>query len=337
MPKSVTEITYSSIFKVIIVLVSLFFIYLIREVIALLFVSIIFASVFDPWVDWLQKYKFPRAVSILMIYIILIALLGLIIVLMVPPIAEQIAQMAKNFPTYYEKIATGFSSITSNEYAPTLPDALQTLSSTLGQTTKSVFDTMAGVFGGVVSFFLVLVITFYLTVEEKMLKKTISFITPIGKKKYIADLINRMQLKMGLWLRGQLVLMLIIGIVTYIVLTILGVKYALLLAFIAGLLEIIPFVGPWLSAVPAVIVAASDSWFKVVLVLVAYVLIQQAEGNFIVPKVMQKAVGLNPIITITAIMIGSRLGGVVGALLAVPVAAAIGVYLSDIIPHHKED
>jgi len=337
MPKSITDITYSSIFKVIIVLVSLFFLYLIREVVALLFVAIILASVFDPWVDWLQKYKFPRGISLLMISIVMIALLGLIIVLMLPPVAEQVAQLGKNFPTYYEKLTSGFSSITSNDYAPTLPDALQTLSATLGQTTKSVFATMAGIFGGVVSFFMVLVITFYLTVEEKMLKKTINFITPVGKKKYIADLIDRMQLKMGMWLRGQLSLMLIVGILTYIFLTILGVKYALLLAFIAGALEIIPFVGPLLSAIPAIIVGFSDSVSKVFLIIIVYVAIQQLENNIIVPKVMQKAVGLNPIIVITAIMIGSRLGGVVGALLAVPVAAAIGVYLSDILPKQIQE
>ncbi len=336
MPKNITEITYSSIFKVIIVLVSLFFLYLIREVVALLFVAIILASVFDPWVDWLQKYKFPRAVSILMIYVVFIALLGLVIVLMVPPIAEQVGQLAKNFPAYYEKISSGFTRITPADYQPTLPDALQTLSQSLGQTTKSVFNTMASIFGGVISFLLVLVITFYLTVEEKMLKKTINFITPNGHKKYVADLINRMQLKMGMWLRGQLVLMLVIGILTYICLIILGVKYALLLAFIAAVLEIVPFIGPILSAVPAIVVAAADSWLKVILVVVVYILIQQAEGNLIVPKVMQKAVGLNPIITIVAILIGMKLGGVVGALIAVPVAAAIGVYLSDIIPRKNE-
>ena len=337
MSKNITEITYSSIFKVIIVLASLFFLYLIREVVALLFVAIILASVFDPWVDWLQKYKFPRALSILMIYIIVIALLSLIIVLMVPPIAEQLAQIAKNFPIYYAKLTTGFANITSNDYTPTLPDALQTLSTTLGQTTKSVFATMAGVFGGIVSFFVVLVITFYLTVEEKMLKKTINFITPLGQKKYISDLINRMQLKMGLWLRGQLALMLIVGFLTYLGLIIMGVKYALLLAFIAGVLEIIPFVGPLLAAIPAIIVGFSDSISKVLFIIIWYIIVQQLENHIIVPKVMQKAVGLNPIIVITAIMIGGKLGGVVGALLAVPVAAAIGVYLSDILPKQVQE
>ena len=337
MPHQNFTLSYTSIIRVIIVLASLFFIYLIREVVALLFVAVILASVFDPWVDWLQKYKFPRGVSILIIYVVLIAILSLVIVLMVPPIAEQIAQLAKNFPMYYEKLSLGFSNLTESEYQPTLPDALQTISSSLGQTTKSVFDTLTGIFGGILSFLVVLVITFYLTVEEKMLKKTINYLTPHKHRKYISDLVNRMQIKMGMWLRGQLVLMLIVGILTYIGLTILGVKYALLLSFIAAILEVIPFVGPWLSAIPAVIVGFSDSPFKVVLILVLYFVVQQLENNIIVPKVMQKAVGLNPIIVITAIMIGGKLGGIIGALLAVPVAAAIGVYLSDIMPKHVTD
>lgn len=330
-------ISYTSIIRVIVVLVALFFLYLIREVVALLFIAIVLASVFDPWVDWFQKYKIPRAVSILTIYVILIALIGLVIVLMVPPIAEQIGQLARNFPLYYDRLVGFFSGLTNNNYHPTLPQTLQTISTSLGQTTQSVFSTLTGIFGGVVSFVLVLVITFYLTVEEQIVKKTINFFVPQQRRKYVGDLINRMQTKMGMWLRGQLVLMLVIGVVTYIGLTILGVKYALILAVIAGILEIIPYIGPWLSGIPAVIVGFSDSLWKVILIVVLYLVIQQLENSLIVPKVMQKAVGLNPIIVIVALMIGGKLGGVIGTLLAVPVAAAIGVYLNDIIPKPTEE
>ncbi|MFC1622631.1 AI-2E family transporter [Patescibacteria group bacterium] len=337
MPQQQITISYTSIIRVIIVLIALFFLYLIREVVALLFVAVILASVFDPWVDWLQKYKIPRSISILTIYIILIALLSLIIVLMVPPIAEQVGQLARNFPIYYEKIVSGFSNSPEGVQQMTLPETLQTLSASLGQTTKSVFSTLTGIFGGLASFLVVLVITFYLTVEENMIKRTINYLVPRTKRKYIVDLIDRMQLKMGLWLRGQLALMIVVGILTYIGLTILGVKYALLLALIAGLLEVIPFVGPWLSGIPAVIVGFSDSLLKVVLIIGLYFVVQQLENSIIVPKVMQKAVGLNPIIVITAIMIGGKLGGVVGALLAVPVAAAIGVYISDIMPRYARE
>jgi predicted PurR-regulated permease PerM len=313
-------------------LVSIFFIFLIREIVAILFVAVILASAFDPWVDWLHKYKIPRSLSILMIYVILIGILSLIVVLMIPPITEQIGQLAKNLPIYYNKAAFEVAKIFDGGEYPNLPDTLTSLSSNLSETTKGVFSTITGIFGGLFSFLTVLVIVFYITVEEAELKKNIYYLISVDKRKYVSDLIERMQYKMGMWLRGQLALMLFVGILTYIGLTILGVKYALLLAIIAGILEIVPFIGPWLSAVPAILIGFSDSPFKVILIATLYLIVQQLENNIIVPKVMQKAVGLNPIIVITAVLIGAKLGGIVGALLAVPVAAGIGVYLSDIIP-----
>jgi predicted PurR-regulated permease PerM len=262
--------------------------------------------------------------------------------MMIPPITEQIGQVVNNFPNYYERISVGVHQLqdktlegataTGND---SVVSALETLSLTLAQTTKSIFVTITSIFGGLISLLLVLVITFYLTVEEDALKKFVKYIVPAKHRTYTMDLIERMQIKIGLWLRGQLLLSVIVGILTYIGLSILGVKYALLLAIVAAIFEIIPYLGPWLAAIPAVLVSFSDSLVKVVLVIVLYIIIQQLENNLIVPKLMQKMVGLNPIIVIMAILIGIKLGGVVGGLLGVPVAAAISVYLYDVIKDRK--
>ncbi len=332
-------LTYTSILRVLLVFVAVYFIYLIRDVLALLFVSIIFASAVDPWVDWLEKFKFPRAVSILLIYLVLLAIFSLVIVLMIPPVTEQIGQIINNLPAYYEKISIGLHSLQSRGLAnnsfvsgnESVVSALRAVSLTLAQTTRSVFVTITSIFGGLFSLLVVLVITFYLTVEESALKQTIKIITPPRQRAYLMDLIERIQLKIGLWLRGQLLLSLVIGVMTYIGLTILGLKYALLLALVAGILEVVPYIGPWLSGVPAVLVAFSDSLVKVLLVIGLYILVQQVENHLIVPKLMQKVVGLNPIIVIVAILIGIKIGGVVGGLLGVPVAASVNVYLSDIL------
>jgi len=339
-----TQITlsYNSIFRVVWVLVLLFFVYIIRDALALLFVSIIFAAAVDPWVDWLQIKKIPRAVSVLFIYLVLLAVLSLVIVMMIPPITEQIGQLVSSFPQYYEKISIGINSLKdqASDSATAIGNnsivtALQSLTQTLAQTTKSIFVTITGIFGGFMSLLVVLVMTFYLVVEENALKKFVKFVTPYKYRSYTMSLIERMELKIGLWLRGQLVLCLVVGILVYFLLLIFGVKYALLLALIAGILEIIPYLGPWLSAIPAVIVASSDSFIKVIIVIAIYLFVQQIENSIIVPRVMHKIVGLNPIIVIMSILIGVKLGGVVGGLLGVPVAAAISVYFSDIMKEKK--
>ena len=336
MSQSNVTISYSSIIRVVVVLAVLFLLYILREVIALVFIAIILAAAFDPWVDWFQKYKIPRSVSILTIYIIIIGILALVIVLMVPPISEQFSQLGKNLPIYYEKLAIGFSEFShSTDNSTTLANTMQTISASLGQTTKSIFSTITGIFGGIISFIAVLVIVYYMTVEEEMLKRFIHFITPSRHRSYVFGLINRVQKKIGLWLRGQLILCLVIGVMTYIGLIILGVKYALILAIIAGILEIVPMIGPTVAAIPAMIVGFSDSLTKVILIVALYFAVQQLENHIIVPKIMQKAVGLNPIIVIVAVLVGAKLGGMIGALVSIPVAAALGVVISDIYPREE--
>ena len=194
---------------------------------------------------------------------------------------------------------------------------------------------LISLFGGIISFFIILVITFYLVVEEDGMKRFIKSITPTKHQPYVSQLINKMQLKMGHWLRGQLLLSLIIFAMVFVVLSIFGIKYALILALVAGIFEIIPYLGPIMAAIPAVFFAFAQSPSKALLVIVIYFLIQRVENDIIVPRVLGKSVGLNPLVVILAILIGAKLGGAVGALLAVPVTTALSVYFMDVIAAKK--
>jgi predicted PurR-regulated permease PerM len=194
----------------------------------------------------------------------------------------------------------------------------------------SVFSTVAGIFGGIVSFFIVLVITFYMTVEESSMKRTVTFILPDKYQPFTLQLINKVQRKIGDWLKGQLVLCLIVGVMAYIGLLILGVNYALVLGLLAAVGEFIPYLGPTISAIPAIFLAFTQSPIKALFVLILYVLIQQVENNILVPKVMQKAVGLNPIISIIALLVGAKTAGLIGVVLAIPVATAISVIVREL-------
>ena len=327
------NISTSTIIKILLIFLLLFFVYLIREVVAILFVSLVFASAVDPWVDWMHKKKIPRGVSILFIYLIMFVVISFTVYLIIPPIAQQVAELSANFPRYVEKLISGYSAL--KEYSvqhgvlDSIKDSLGTISSNLQTAAGGVFSTISGIFGGIFSFFLVLVITFYMVVEESAIKKLVWSIAPTRHQPYIMQLINRMQKKMGLWLRGQLILSLVIFILTYVGLLVLGVKYALVLALIAGLTEFIPYLGPIFGAVPAILLAFTQSPMLAVFVIILFFVIQQVENNILVPKIMQKAVGLNPIISISVLMIGFKLAGVVGAIMSIPVATAISVFVKD--------
>ena len=320
--------------KIFLFFLLLYFVYLIKDVVAVLFVSLIFASAVGPLVDWMQKKKIPRGVGILFIYLILFIVLSLTIYMIIPPIAHQISELSANFPRYIEKIISGYSVV--KEYSiqhgilESVKSNLGTFSSNLQVATSGVFSTVSNIFGGIFSFFLVLIITFYMIVEERAIKKLVWSIAPKKQQTHIMELINKMQQKMGLWLRGQLILSLVIFILTYIGLLILGVEYALVLALIAGLTEFIPYLGPMIGAIPAIFLSFAQAPTLVLFVIALYVIIQQVENNILVPKIMQKTVGLNPIISISVLMIGFKLAGVVGAIMAIPVATAVSVFVQDL-------
>ncbi len=325
------NISTATIIKLLIFFLAITFLYLIKEVLLIIFVALVLAAAFDPWVDWFQKRKIPRSLGILTIYIVLFAIVSSAFILIVPPISKEVAQLSQNFPLYYEKIVSGWqhlqgSSLNAQEQ---LQQGLASLSQNLPQTLSNVIGTLFDVFGGLVSVLLVLVITFYLTVQEEATKGFIVSITPSRFQPYLMQLYGRIQSKMGQWLRGQIILSLVIFALTFIGLTILNVPYALILAFLAGLFEIVPFIGPLLAAIPAVFFAFLQSPFLGISTAILYLIIQELENHLIVPKIMSKAVGLNPLMVILIILIGAKLGGIVGALLAVPVATGVMVFIRD--------
>src|SRR3989344_778044 len=328
------NISTSTIVKLLVFFLVLSFLYLIKEVLLIIFVDLVLASAFDPWVDWFQKKKIPRSLSILIIYVVLFALITFAFILIVPPISKEVIQLSENFPLYYEKIANGIQSFQTGgniDAQEQLQKGLNSLGENLPGTLSNVVNTLFDVFGGIFSVLLVLVLTFYFTAQEGAMKNFLQTITPSKAQPYLMRLYGRIQVKLGQWLRGQLILSAVIFTLTFIGLTILGVPYALILAFIAGLFEIVPMIGPWMSAIPAVFFGFLQSPLMGISVVVLYIVIQELENHLIVPKVMSKAVGLNPLIVIIAILVGMKLGGIVGALLAVPVATALSVFLMDLV------
>ncbi len=167
--------------------------------------------------------------------------------------------------------------------------------------------------------------------EEDGIKKFIISIVPEKKKEYAASFADRIEKKIGKWMLGQLFLMLVIFILDFIGLYLVGVPYPLLLAIFAGILEVVPYVGPIISAVPGVILGFLVSPTVGFLALLVYLVAQQFESHVVIPLTMKKAIGLNPVITIVAILIGFKLAGVLGAVISVPAATAISLFVSDLM------
>lgn len=322
-------------FKAVLVIGVFVLLYLLKDLVLVLLTAVVIASAIEPLTLWFVRHKLPRVLSVLIIYIFSIAFLLGLLYLFIPPIINETSGLLNSLPEYVENFNFGDSfggsplvgDLTSQI---SFKDSIGGVQDVLKNISGNVFGAASAIFGGVFSFLLILILSFYLAVQKNGIEDFIEIITPAKHEAYIVDLWKRSQAKIGLWMQGQLLLGLIVGVLVYLGLTVLGVKYALLLAVLAAVFELIPLFGAILAAIPAVLVGFLDSVTLGFMVLGLYVIIQQFENHLIYPLVVRKVVGVSPIIVILSLIVGAQLAGFLGILLAVPVAAAFMEFTDDI-------
>lgn len=337
--KTTIEISSSTLFKILGVVIAIAFLYYIGDIVLMVFIALVLSSAIGPWVNWLQTWKVPRTLGTIFIYVCGLGLLFFSLWLLINPISTEMRNLSDDFPAYWQKINYGWQSFDqysqSHGWQQEVATAIDSIQSTMASLAANLFGGAISFISGAFAVLMVLVIAFYLAVYDKQMKRKIAQIVPKKYEAYSIHLIDRMQDKIGLWLRGQIILSLVIFLLVYAGLSLLGVKYALVLALLSGVTEIIPYFGPLIAGVPGVFVAFTQDPSLGFMALVMYFLVHQTENYFITPQIMRKAVGLNPIIVIVAMLVGARIAGVAGVLIAVPVTTALSVLVGDIVTHRK--
>ena len=317
-----------TVFKVILILLFFVFLYLLRDIIMILLFAVIIASAVTPFANWLDQKKFPRVLGVLLLYLSLFVLALFLVSPVMPFVTGETNQLIKALPNFVDRVSVSLekaqeSSSRYVDFFNEMLNLLDTFSSYLQASSRSAFSFVISIFGGLFSFLAIIVISFYLSVMRGGIE---SFIRSVVPREYEASVLNiwrRSEIKVGRWLQGQLLLALMVGLAVYVVLSLLGVKFALLLGILAMVLELVPSVGPVLAAVPAVILAFTQSPTLGLWVVLAYLIIQQLENHILVPVVLGRTVGLNPVVVILALLIGFKLAGILGMVLSVPMAAII--------------
>lgn len=329
------QISTGTILRVFAIVGSIAFIYFLRDIVAIVLAAMLLSALIDPFADKLEKYRIPRGLSVGIVYSVLILVLTFVSLLVIPPMLTQSRQLLESYAPYIQEITGNQMIVTTllsgDLYSQDVQGILQTVREAgFEDSLPTILTFLTSTFGALVTIFLVFILAFYFVMEEDLLKRGVFvWIMPQKYKDFVSDVAPKIRKKIGEWVRGQLLLMFAVGSLTYIVLTLLDVPFALVLAIMAGVLEIIPYLGPMLSAIPAIIIAFSASPIQGLLVAILYFVIQQIEGDILTPKIMQKVAGLNPIVSILSILIGYQLAGVAGALLAVPFAMVVGVFLTE--------
>lgn len=316
------------ILKVIFAGVLLWVLWLLRDILIILLLSLILTSAMEPMVDYFKLKKIPRSLSVLAVYVLVLGFLGLLAVLITPIIIDQFRALMGNLPNYSSELRLKFPGLIYTFGNFDLAEMLKKVVD-VGSAGSSVFARTIGVFNGLFTFVTVLVISFYLSVEEDGMKKFIKTLVPKEHQDYTYLVVTKVQKKMGRWVVGQCVLAFSIFALSWIGLTLLGVQNALFLAILAGALEVVPYIGPILSAIPTVLIALAQSPVLALGVLVLYLFIQKMEGLVLVPKVMQKTIGVSPIAILLALLAGFKLAGIVGLLLAVPIVGIVTVLVEE--------
>lgn len=294
------------------VVLSIFFFQHILSLISLLFVAFLVSIAVGPLVNFLEKKRVPRSISSFLILLFLFSGIATLAVSLISPLINQTTAFLAQLPPLIEKLAPyniDFSSILTPQFS----------------TAGGVIKIALGTFSGVIAFFTLIVIAYYMIQDRPNLEETLVNLFGETKGNVYFHAVSELELRLGAWVRGELFLMALVGSLNYVGFLLIGLPSAIPLAVIAGLLELIPNVGPTVAAIPAVIVGFSISPTIGFMTVGLAILVQQLENNLFVPKVMQKAIGLHPVVTIVVLSVGFKLGGPILAILALPLVLSIRV------------
>jgi len=332
--KIVIDIAPALIWKILAALLLVWLIILVKDILLIFFLALIIVSAAQPLVDKLEEKRIPRPLGTLAIFATFLGAFSLIIFFIMPVLVFETKQLGENAKTFLENTSSFLENATqiaaNYRFEANFQQLIENLSLRLGESASGIFSNTLNFLAGLLKILVVFSLSFYMLAKKDGIKKFLQSILPQKHQPYVIDLTERIQFKMGRWLIGQASLIILIFLLDYLVLLLLNVPFALILALLGGFLEIIPYLGPTLAFIPAVLVAFSVSPFTALLVAIGYIAIQQTENYLITPLVMKKAVGLNPVVIILSLLIGAKLAGVLGVILAVPTATAVGVYLKDV-------
>lgn len=333
--EKVLDISWGTILKIAIALFSFYLIYLIRDILIWLIFALIISILFSPAIDFLRRRKIPRVLSAILVYVSIFGMLGGVIYLVAPPFVLEIQQFTQLFPQYFEKISPPLSSlgITAFENFETFTGSVEEW---LTRASSNIFSAVFAVFGGIFSTITIFAIAIFLSIEERGVEKVIGLLAPKKYEVYVLSLWERSRVKISRWFASRILLSIFVGLLTFVACYILNIKYAVSFGLLAGILDVIPIIGPVIAGMIIVASLAFEGlWIKALFILIIFVLIQQIEGNILTPILTKKFIGLSPVLVIIALMIGGRLWGVLGAVLAVPLFGLFYEFLRDFLKERK--
>jgi len=347
-------ITVGTIIKIALVAVGCYLVYFFNELILVVLTAIVIASAVEPAVVRLESWKIPRVFGVFTVFSVAIGFITLIVISMIPLLAQEGSQFVNEFPKYLQTTnlwiadQAGDSNVLSGIFGAegnlSIEELFQNASETLGFAASGIGNIVGALFGSLLNFMLIVVLAFYFASQEYGIDNFLKIVVPPKHSRYAINLWRRSQRKIGLWMQGQMLVMIMTGTFVYLGLAIIGIwypgilEYALILALIAAVAEMVPVVGAFISAIPALAIAfITGGGTAAIVVGLFYLVYQQFQGNLIYPLVVNKVVGVPPLLVIIGLIVGAKLFGILGAILSVPFAAAFMEFIKDVEKEHARE
>ncbi len=320
------NISWAAIIKILVAVVLLYVIFVIKDIIIWFIFALIINVLFNYIIDFLEKKHIPRLLSTTFLYLGFLALVGFFIYMIAPILLDELQDFIQHFPEYMKKVVPvlGKFGINLDLRAISSADAfMNTVELGLTKASGSVTNALFALFGGVASTIMVFALAFFMSWEGKFIEKLIHIFSPVRHNEYLLGLWRRARKKISAWFITRVIGAVFIGLATYLILAIFNVKYAFVLSLIAGLADLVPFIGPVFSGLAIFAVTAVSSFWQATIVVLAVALIQQLENHVLLPFLFKKFAGLSPVLVLIALVIGGKLWGLAGAILAMPLAGVV--------------
>jgi len=329
------DISWKTIVKISIAIVAFYILFSIRDILVWFIFALIISVLFNPVIDFMQKRRIPRILGTLLVYISFFGVFSLLIYLVIPLFSFEIEQFIQSMPDYFEKLYPSLQGLGIQTFENT-ESTIGTFGSSLEAMSSNIFNVIFALFGGIFTALFVIITALFLSLEEKVIERTLILIFP---KKYEANALNiwqRSQKKVIGWFGARLLACLFVGVASYISFLLFNISYPFTLGLFAGVFNFVPYIGPAITAIFLFLIIFFTEPLKAVFVVVAFILIQQIEGNIISPLLMKKILGLPPALVLIALVIGAKLWGVLGAILIVPLAGIIFEFTREFLQKRKE-
>jgi len=333
MEKKVFEVSWLSLWRILFFIFLAIIFYLNWQIFAALFLAIVISAGLDFFIDFLEKKGLPRILGAILIFVLIGLIISIILYTVIPLVIIDLNTLAKNLNKYgLNSLVPFFSFKSSNSFI----DFINKISDQFFSSESSPIQTFLNLIGGATLTFSIIISSFYLSITKNGISRFIRAVFPDNYEPMALRIYEKSKIKISRWFRAQILLSITIFILVFTALWILGVKHAFILALLAGLLEIVPYVGPIIAGGVATISAFTTSLPLAIYTLIIFIIIQQIENHLVVPLFMKKSIDLHPVIVIVVLLIGANLAGVLGILISVPLTVVLQEILDEFVAKNKK-